>query len=302
MANRAAIDGVLNLDKPPHMTSHDVVARVRKTLNTKRVGHAGTLDPDAVGVLVVAVGQATRVLPYLPVEPKEYIARLVLGVATHTEDASGAVVAEHDASSVTEQALSQVLARFRGVIEQTPPMVSAVHHEGRRLYELAREGVTVERAPRQVAIHALTLSDFAPGPRAEATLQVVCGGGTYIRTLCADIGIALGVGGHMKTLAREAVGVFRRDQALALDNLAAAWSEHLVPMELALPLPTHAVSDAEAERLDQGQAITVSQELAPGTYLLLHRGRLRALAQSEPGRLQPFKVFASAPPESDWAA
>jgi tRNA pseudouridine55 synthase len=167
------------------MTSHDVVARVRRAPGIKRAGHAGTLDPDAVGVLVVAVGQATRLLPFLPLEPKEYVARLCLGAATDTEDAGGTIVAEGDASPITEADLQNILPRFTGAIEQIPPMVSAVHHQGRRLYELAREGVTVERAPRRVVIHALTLEEFCPGRRAEATLRVLCGGGTYVRTLCA---------------------------------------------------------------------------------------------------------------------
>ncbi len=257
----ASPHGVLNLHKPPGMTSHDVVSRVRRILKTKRAGHAGTLDPDATGVLVVAVGQATRLLPHLPTEPKEYVARLLLGVATTTEDASGTVTAEADASRLTESDLQAVLPRFTGAIEQTPPMVSAVHHEGRRLYELAREGVTVERAARTVQIHSLALSDFAGGgAQAEATLHVVCGGGTYIRTLCYDIGAALGVPAHMKTLVRTAVGPYALAEALPLDRLADDWQAALVPMEQALTLPQIAVSDNDARDLLLGRAITRKDE------------------------------------------
>lgn len=287
-------DGILNLDKPGGMTSHDVVARVRRALGTKRAGHAGTLDPDAVGVLVVAVGQATRLLPYLPTEPKEYIARLCLGAETDTEDASGRVIAEGDASGITEAALRAILPRFLGEIAQVPPMVSAVHHQGRRLYELARAGVTVEREPRRVTIHRVALSEFAPGPRAEATLHVVCGGGTYIRTLCADIGKALGVGGYMRSLSREAVGGFRRAAALPLDRLAEEGARCLVPMESALDLPSRAVSDEDAARLRQGQSIPACGDGEPSAALcaLRYRGRLLALARNESGDLKPVKVFA----------
>ncbi len=168
-------------------------------------------------------------------------------------------------------------------------MVSAVHHQGRRLYELAREGITVEREPRRVTIHSLVLSDFTPGPHPEATLRVVCGGGTYIRTLCADIGEALGVGGHMKALAREAVGRFRRAEALALDAPAGAWPSHLLPMEAALDLPAHEVTAEEDERLGRGQAIPAPVD-SP-LVMLTFQGVLRALARSEEGTLQPFRVF-----------
>ena len=298
------MDGILNLDKPAGMTSHDVVARVRRTLGTRRVGHAGTLDPDAVGVLVVAIGQATRILSYLPAEPKEYVARLVLGVATDTEDAGGRVVAERDASPVTEEALGAALERFVGEIDQVPPMVSAVHHQGRRLYELARQGMTVERTARRVRVHSLALSDFVPGPRAEATLRIVCGGGTYVRTLCADIGSRLGVGGHMKSLVREAVGIFRREDALPLSRLAEEWPARVLPMESALRLPVRAVSDEEAARLLRGQAIPATGVCDSDTYALTHLGRLRALARDVGGGgvLQPFKVFPfDSDPESEHA-
>jgi tRNA pseudouridine55 synthase len=293
-------DGFLNLHKPAGMTSHDVVARVRRVLKTKRAGHAGTLDPDATGVLVVAVGQATRLLPHLPTEPKEYVARIAFGVATDTEDASGQIVTVADASALTEEALHTVLPRFLGEIQQVPPMVSALHHEGRRLYELAREGITVEREARTVTVHAVEASDFAPGPRAEAALRVVCGGGTYIRTLCVDIGAALGLPAHMKTLVRTAVGSFRLSEARTLDDLTgcspgSGGSDILLPMESALNLPVVAVSDADAARLNNGQSVPAPAAAPPGeTVVLMHRERLRALARYEDGAYHPFKVFPPA--------
>ncbi len=292
-----ASDGVLNIHKPAGLTSHDMVARVRRALGTRRVGHAGTLDPDATGVLVVAVGQATRLLPFLPIEPKVYVARAVFGITTTTEDASGAVIEERDAGRVCEADLLAVLPRFTGAISQIPPMVSAVHHEGRRLYELAREGKTVERAAREVTIHALAASDFVAGPRVEATLHVTCGGGTYVRTLCADIGTALGVGGHMKTLVRETVGRFRLADAFPLADLTPETARaRMLPLESVLDLPTVTVNDADAERLGRGQSVAAPEDVPTAeTIALLHQGRLRALARPDEsaGTLLPFKVFTA---------
>jgi tRNA pseudouridine55 synthase len=279
------------------MTSHDVVGRVRRVLKTKRVGHAGTLDPDATGVLVVAVGIATRLLPFLPTEPKEYVARIAFGTATDTEDASGRIVREGDASTLTESALLAVLPRFIGDIDQIPPMVSAVHHEGKRLYELAREGVTVERAARRVTIHGIRAGDFVGGDRAEATLHVSCGGGTYIRTLCADIGEALGFPAHMKTLRRDRVGSFHRADALPLEEMLQSTSETIVqdwllPIERALDLPTVAISDTEAIRVSRGQSVdALMPPSQTEAVALLHRERLLAIARYDSGELLPYRVF-----------
>lgn len=291
------MDGILNIDKAAGMTSHDVVARVRRLLQTKRVGHAGTLDPDATGVLVVAVGIATRLLPFLPTEPKIYVARIAFGVATDSEDASGRVVREADASALTAEALQTVLPRFTGEIDQIPPMVSAVHYEGKRLYALAREGITVERAARRVIVHSLRAEDFVAGERAEATLHVSCAGGTYIRTLCADIGEALGLLAHMKTLRRDSVGNFQRDDALPLEEMVQMARETilqdwLLPIERALDLPTVAISDTEAVRVSRGQSMDAL--LLPSqieAVALLHRERLLAIARYEGGELLPYRVF-----------
>ncbi|MBV9851705.1 MAG: tRNA pseudouridine(55) synthase TruB [Armatimonadetes bacterium] len=287
------MNGVLNIDKPAGMTSHDVVARVRRLARLKRVGHAGTLDPDATGVLLVCLGQATRLADLLAEEGKEYRAVLALGATTTTEDGSGDVLAETDASHVTEQNLRELLPRFTGVIRQTPPMVSAVHHEGRRLYELARAGVTVERAARPVQIDALTLAYWTPGPRPQATLDVACGKGTYIRTLCADLGAALGVGGHMAALRRTRVGAFPVSGAVPLGALTADnIADHVVSPAAALAhLPAHSVTgDAQREDIRQGRPLSTRLADAPAVRVL-DGDALLALARAESGRLYPYKVF-----------
>ncbi|MBC8142860.1 MAG: tRNA pseudouridine(55) synthase TruB [Armatimonadetes bacterium] len=281
------VDGFVNIHKPAGMTSHDVVAKVRRILSNKRAGHAGTLDPDATGVLVVAVGQATRLLPYLPLEPKEYVARIVFGTATTTEDASGEITSTADASGLTEETLRAAIPAFVGEIQQVPPMVSAVHHEGKRLYELARAGITVEREARLARIFSIEASDFAGGAAAEATLRVSCGTGTYIRTLCADLGSAVGVPAHMKTLVRTAVGKFALADAVTLEQLA---PETLMPMETALDFPVVNVEYDHAKALMMGQAIPVVAEA--GTVALHFDGWLLALAETNAaGTAHPFKVF-----------
>lgn len=289
-----SVDGLVNIHKPAGMTSHDVVARVRRVLKTKRVGHAGTLDPDATGVLVVAVGNATRLLPHLPLEPKVYIARAVFGSATSSEDASGTETESADASGLTEEALRLAIPQFIGDIQQIPPMVSAVHHDGKRLYELARAGITVEREARPAKIFDIALSEFMPGERAEATLHVSCGSGTYIRTLCADLGKSVGLPAHMKTLVRTAVGRFTLTDAVAWETLT---PDALLPMESVLDFPTVVLSDDAASDILMGRAITVENppksEDDQVTICLLHDSRLLALAHlnTETGTAQPFKVF-----------
>src|SRR5579862_5681615 len=200
------------------MTSHDVVGRVRRIAGQRRVGHAGTLDPDATGVLLVCLGQATRLADLLADQGKAYRATLILGVATSTEDSSGEVLSDADSSHITQAMLGAILPRFTGEIMQVPPMVSAVHHQGRRLHEIAREGKTVERAARPVTVEEITLESFTPGRHPQAVLMVRCRKGTYVRTLCADIGAALGVGGHMAALARLSIGAFDLAVAVPLDS------------------------------------------------------------------------------------
>ena len=288
------MNGVLSIDKPAGMTSHDVVSRVRRIAHLKRVGHAGTLDPDATGVLLVCLGQATRLSDYLADEGKEYQAVLALGQTTTTEDASGEILAEAEALHIAEADLAALLPRFVGDIQQIPPMVSAVHHEGKRLYELARAGVTVERAARTIRIDAIELRDFTPGVLARAALDVTCGKGTYIRTLCADLGAALGVGGHMASLRRTRVGAFMADAATPLGDLTEENLPGLLVSSadaLAHWPAQSAATDAEWSDIKSGRALVSA--LPPGTAarILDIHGELIALGRADGECLRPFKVF-----------
>ncbi len=288
------MNGVLNIDKPAGMTSHDVVARVRRAAKLKRVGHAGTLDPDATGVLLVCLGTATRLSDYLAGEGKSYAAVLALGATTTTEDASGEVLTQADASHLQREDLEAVLPRFIGDIQQIPPMVSAVHHEGKRLYELARAGITVERQARTIRIDALTLGGFTPGTLATATLDVECGKGTYIRTLCADLGAALGVGGHMASLRRTRVGAFTADAAVPLDALTFEGlpGQLTSPADALSRLPSHAATEAEQQDIAHGRALMSSLPAETVVRVLDSEGALIALARADGERLHPFKVFS----------
>lgn len=241
------MDGVLNVLKPPGMTSHDVVAVVRRLLRQKRVGHTGTLDPGAAGVLPVCVGQATRLAEYLSELGKVYRAEVVFGVATDTQDGFGSVTERRPCPGLTAAAVRDVLPRFTGPVRQVPPMVSAVKVGGRRLYELAREGREVERAARTVTIHRLALLHFQPGPEPVARLEVACSKGTYVRVLAADIGAALGVPAHLAHLVRTAAGPFDLTGSVTLEELAAGPVEqYLLPAAAAVAFLPQVVLDAAA--------------------------------------------------------
>lgn len=300
-----SLDGVLNLLKPPGMTSHDVVDFVRRTLGVRRAGHTGTLDPGAAGVLPVCVGRATRVSEYLLGTDKTYRAVMVLGVITDTQDAQGHVVATADASGVTREAVEAALDEFRGPIRQVPPMVSAARHQGERLYRLARRGETVERAPRDVTVSSLTLADWRPGARARAVLDVTCSKGTYVRTLCHDLGQALGCGAHLDFLVRMRHGPFRQEESATLEELADTVREGDVARLLVTPaqalafMPRIAVRGEEARRLTHGIA-----PLSRGAAELVFAGpiagrlvrlcgpddRLLAIARAYPDQRDPEMV------------
>jgi len=223
--------GILNLDKPRGLTSHDVVDRVRALAHQRRVGHAGTLDPMATGVLLVCLGRATRVAEYLMASPKVYRARVRLGVVTDTYDAEGKVVEEHPVE-VDQVAVEEALARFRGRILQVPPMYSAIKRGGQPLYRLARRGVTVEREPRPVEVYRLRLTAWEPP---ELTLEVTCSPGTYVRSLAHDLGQALGCGAYLAGLVRLASGDFRLEEAVPLDELTEErLPSLLMPLDVAL--------------------------------------------------------------------
>jgi len=291
-----ARDGILNLNKPPGPTSHDCVYRVRRALLTKRVGHAGTLDPMATGVLLIGVGQGTRVLEYLQGLPKTYRAGVLFGIETDSQDTTGRTTREADASALTRERLLEALVGFRGEIMQVPPMVSALKVQGRRLYDLAREGQTVERQPRPVTIEAIDLLSFTPGPRARAEIRVRCSSGTYVRTLCHDVGQLLGTGAAMSSLEREAIGGFTVATAVPLDELTA--DVPLTPLAAALGhMPSVSVEEAGAVRLRQGQFIPVSPETPDGSLrVLAPDGALVAIGTArghgEARLLSPEKVLA----------
>ncbi len=215
------MNGIIVIDKPSGWTSHDVIGKLRRLLGEKRIGHSGTLDPMATGVLPVFVGRATRAVEFLDGADKEYLAGLRLGVSTDTQDITGTVLREQP-QSVTQSELEAVLQRFRGPILQLPPMYSAVKIGGKKLYELARKGVEAERKPRNITIHELTIEGFEDG---EFILRVVCSKGTYIRTLCSDIGDALGCGGTLSSLRRTRAGEFTDKDAVTIEEVEKASCE-----------------------------------------------------------------------------
>jgi tRNA pseudouridine55 synthase len=238
----ATTHGLCVVDKPPGVTSHDVVGMLRRRFHERQVGHAGTLDPDATGVLVVAVGMTTKLLRFIEKTEKRYTGEVVLGTETSTLDSSGDVTATHDMAAVTLDDARRVAAEhLTGDILQVPPMVSAIRVDGRRLHELAREGIEVEREPRPVTITSLTV-DEGPEPGV-FTIEVVCTAGTYIRTLAADLGHLLGGGAHLRNLRRTAVGAFGLDEAGGPDEC------DLLPVDAAVRSLRRVVVDAETAGL-----------------------------------------------------
>jgi tRNA pseudouridine55 synthase len=225
-----AIEGLVVVDKPAGWTSHDVVARLRRIYGLKRVGHAGTLDPDATGVLLVGLGRATRLLRFLAETGKVYRGEVAFGVATDTLDAAGIETGRGPMPALTGDELAAVLPRFLGTIDQIPPMVSAIKVDGRRLHERARQGEVIERAPRTVRIDRIEIETFTAGDYPRAGLLVECGSGTYIRSLAADLGEALGGCAHLAWLRRLRVGPFPIEEARTLDQIAETPEEVLLPM------------------------------------------------------------------------
>ena len=284
-------NGILVIDKPAGWTSHDVVAKLRGILHVKRIGHAGTLDPMATGVLPVFVGRATRAVEFAAEREKEYIAGLRLGVVTDTQDCTGTTLETHPVE-VTRDQVEAILDRFRGDLQQIPPMYSAVKKNGRKLYELARRGVEVERQPRPVTIHQLELLDQVSPT--DYTLRVLCSKGTYVRTLCHDMGQALGCGGTLFSLRRTRSAGFTLEDAVTLEDVAAAAD----PAALLLPVDAY-FSDypvlqlqtgAEEKRIRNGNSLTLDGP--DGTYRVYSRqGEFLALSQRSQGCLTTIKSF-----------
>lgn len=253
------------VDKPPGMTSHDVVAVCRRQLGERRVGHAGTLDPDATGVLLVGVGSVTRLMRFLSGADKSYEGEVVLGVETATLDAAGAVTAVHDMAVSVDEVRRVVDDHLVGAIDQVPPMVSALKVGGRRLHELAREGVEVDRAPRPVVVHR-----FAVEPTGDPVvyrIAVDCSSGTYVRSLAADLGHLLGGGAHLRRLRRTAVGTFTEAEARPLDAL-----ELLAPRTAVRDLPEVTVDAATAARIGHGAVLDRPADGATGPWAMVDAG------------------------------
>jgi tRNA pseudouridine55 synthase len=239
--------GFLVVDKPGGITSSGVVGRVKSATGIKKVGHAGTLDPMATGALVVAIGNVTRLIRFIQNQPKEYVATALFGVATDTLDADGAVLSREPMDFEPAE-LDGVVRRFTGLIHQVPPMVSALKKDGRRLHELAREGVVVEREARPVHVHDLEILSAGPGPYPEVSFRVVCGKGTYVRSLADDMAAALGGSAHLTVLRRTRTGSLKANDGINLDDLE-DW-------EYKLLTPSEALADLEA--------VTVDEETAKG--------------------------------------
>ena len=315
--------GFVVVDKAGGMTSHDVVVRTRKLLGMKKVGHSGTLDPSATGVMVLGVGKVTRLLGFLKDLPKRYVAEVIFGVETDTLDADGEITATHDMSGVTLEDIAEVAKGFVGEIQQIPPMVSAVRVSGKRLHEWAREGREVERPPRQVQVHSIDVAEGtaeASGPVAMAgghsaasvgegsveasgpvaRLDVRCGSGTYIRTLAADIGTALGGGAHVATLRRLAVGSFVIEESCDVEQLANRPPPLLPPAAGLRDYPSIAVDETEANDVRHGRCLP--DRLVSGVddtdpfrpfAVTDTKGNLLAVFTKSNGLLRPKVVLAS---------
>jgi len=292
------IDGILNLDKPRGKTSFGVVALVRRLSEERRVGHAGTLDPEATGVLPVLLGQATRLIEFLAEGTKVYQAEIELGIATDTYDATGKVTRRCDVSSLTREQVATVVSSFSGFVDQVPPMYSAVKHKGVPLYRWAREGVELPRKARRVELSRLEIIGWH---LPLLTLEVECSKGTYIRSLAHDLGQKLGCGAHLKNLVRLKSGPFHISDAVSISRLEDAfrqgyWAELVYPMDTAvLHLPMMTVDEDSEKAITNGQPALVTEgEVSASLYRAYSRdGRFVALLRydAEHGYWKPEKVF-----------
>jgi tRNA pseudouridine55 synthase len=299
-----AISGWICLDKPYDMTSTHAVSRVRRIFNAQKAGHAGTLDPLATGILPIALGEATKTVPFLVDADKAYRFTIAWGRTTATYDREGETVAESEVRPTLAQ-VEALLPRFTGEIEQIPPAYSAIKVAGERAYDLARAGEVVELAPRPVVIHQARVVDAPDGDH--VTIEIECGKGTYVRALARDLAEGLGACGHVSELRRTRVGGFAEASAITLELLEelghkARQSEALLPVETALDdIPALAVTDEDAFRLKQGRSIvlvprqveTVKAGLRPGsrTVSAMADGVMVALCEMRAGRLEPSRVF-----------
>ncbi len=289
------MDGIVNVNKPLGITSHDVVYRLRKILNIKKIGHTGTLDPEASGVLPMCIGKGTKLAEYLTAADKQYLATLKLGAFTDTQDATGEVLESFEVN-VTEEQVCDTVKKFIGEIQQIPPMFSAIKIDGKKLYELAREGKTVEREARTIMIHDIEIKKIDLDNNMVEML-VDCSKGTYIRTLCNDIGEALGCGGHMSALCRTKSGRFNIDKAFTLEQIEQMATKDdfsfLTPVGEALPeYDRITLADRNSQRVRNGIKIRVEGLTEGETYRVFdEKNEFLALAKQENGEFKIIKSF-----------
>ena len=300
------VNGILSLIKPLEWTSMELVRRVRRLTGQKKVGHAGTLDPQATGVLPVCIGQATRVMEYLVDSPKTYAALVRLGVTTDSYDALGQVTATADPSHVTRSDFDAALDAYRGVFQQVPPMFSALKRDGKRLYDLARAGVEVDRPSREVEIYRLDVVEWDPP---DVRLEIECGRGMYVRSLAHDLGVDLGCGGHLKELSRLRSGPFRIAEAVTFEQMEEAcergdWRSMLFPVDHPLlQLKAAIVQRDKEEAIKRGENVYLGLRAGAESPELMYRaysavdGRFLALLQPARvrGQWRPVKVFRLPP-------
>lgn len=293
--------GIIVLNKPSGLTSHSCVGKIRRLAQTKRVGHTGTLDPNVTGVLPICIGQATRVAEFLLDFDKEYVAEIILGKSTTTEDASGETLEDSPLTAAPDlKQIEELLPRFLGEIEQIPPMFSAVKVKGMRLHQLARQGKEVERKARKITIYELELLDYIPElPYPVLKLRVRCSKGTYIRTLGVDLGRALGYPAHMGTLIRTKSGPFSLEDSVSFEELEAwteeDWHKGMFPIERAVShLPQITVSEGLSERILFGQSVVIDQLVEDEQLYQIFDQNHKFLALYEgnsPHLIKPKKVF-----------
>jgi len=283
------MNGIVIVDKPENWTSQDVVSKLRGVFKTRRIGHGGTLDPMATGVLPVFVGRATRAVEFFEHAEKTYIATLRFGITTDTEDITGRVLKEKEVS-VTREELETALPKFRGEIDQVPPMYSAIKVNGQKLYELARKGREVERQSRKVTIFQLECQDF---DGKDAKLFIHCSKGTYIRTLCKDIGESLGCGGCMAALRRVSAGAYTAEDAVSLESLIATEDpeKYLLPVDSVFDAyPKAVLTENQEKRCRNGNSFSLN--LTDGTYRVYSKtGAFLMLAKVENGVMATIKSF-----------
>jgi tRNA pseudouridine55 synthase len=285
--------GLVIVDKPAGWTSHDVVAKIRKLAGTKRVGHAGTLDPMATGVLVVGVEKATRLLGYLALTQKEYTGTIRLGQSTDSDDADGAITGHVPVRNISGLDLEPAIARLTGEISQVPPGVSAIKVGGKRSYRLARDGAAPELAPRMVTVRVFAVEQLRPaGDVLDVDVRVTCSSGTYIRALARDLGAALGVGGHLIALRRTRVGPYLISQAVTLEQLAGRFEQIPLAAAAAAAFQRRDLTAAEAQALGHGAKVELTGTGEAPVAAFGPDGALIALLTDEGGQARSLAVFA----------